>query len=201
MYESVIQKLINRKVSVDYETVTKPTAVILAPKDGATVTNPVHFLGVGEPTEVFLFLYWYDGSSLIYSNKNASGSSFDYTLSPGVHDIGFIVLSPTTGWSDYTYINITVVEEEEGKATIVDIKKPDNFTPGVEFDIFPKVRNDGESDTLFMGLYDDDTGECLKSPDTYQFYTLKGNSWEQQWSVTLDQTTDFHGRVEAGHVV
>jgi len=95
----------------------------------------------------------------------------------------------------------TVPVVGEGKATIVDIKKPDNFTPGVEFDIFPKVRNDGESDTLFMGLYDDDTGECLKSPDTYQFYTLKGNSWEQQWSVTLDQTTDFHGRVEAGHVV
>jgi len=96
--------------------------------------------------------------------------------------------------------DITIPVIGEGKATIVEIKKPDNFTPGVQFRISPKVKNDGESDTLFMGLYDADTGECLKDPNIYTFYTSKGTYWIQDWDIILDKTTDFHGTVKVGHV-
>jgi len=98
------------------------------------------------------------------------------------------------------HFTVTTEIPEEGKATIVSIYKPDKFTPGVEFHIKPKVINDGESDTLFMGLTDTDTGKVLKDPDIYTFYTSKGTIWEQDWLVTLDKTTDFHGLIEVGHV-
>jgi len=88
----------------------------------------------------------------------------------------------------------------EGKASIVSIYKPDKFMPGVEFHIKPKVRNDGGSDTLFMGLTNTDTGEVLKHPDTYTFHTASGGIWEQDWVVKLVQTTNFHGKINVGHV-
>lgn len=186
------------EVTVDYETVEKPTAVIHQPSDGATVTSPVYFRGEGKPTETFLQLMWYDGNKLIHYDRDASASAFYYDLSPGVHNISFIVLSDTRGWSEYARITITVIAAE-GKADIVSIYKPDKFTPGVEFHIKPKVKNVGETDTLFMGLTDTDTGKVLKDPDIYTFYTAKGTIWEQDWVVTLVQKTDFHGKIQVGH--
>jgi len=104
-----------------------------------------------------------------------------------------------TAYYEFTF-TVTTEIVEEGKATIVDMYKPSSFTPNVSFHIKPKVRNDGASDTLFMGLTNTDTGKVLKDPNLYQFYTPSGNRWEQDWIVTLVQTTDFHGKVEVGHV-
>ncbi|GAH89212.1 unnamed protein product, partial [marine sediment metagenome] len=77
---------------------------------------------------------------------------------------------------------------------------PSSFTPNVSFHIKPKVRNDGGPDTLFMGLTNADTGKVLKHPATYTHYIASGARWEQDWIVTLDQTTDLHARIEFGHL-
>jgi len=85
---------------------------------------------------------------------------------------------------------------EEGSATIISIYKSSTFTPGESFQVKPKVRNDGDDDTLFVRLINTDTGSTLKEST---HYTSSGATWEQSWTVIITQETDFHGRVEAGH--
>jgi len=96
--------------------------------------------------------------------------------------------------------DITIAVVGEGKALIISVAIPSSFTPGKSFRISPKVKNDGESDTLFMGLTNTDTGEVLKDPNIYTFHTASGGIWTQDWDITLTQTTDFHGRIDVGHV-
>ncbi|GAJ06381.1 unnamed protein product, partial [marine sediment metagenome] len=85
----------------------------------------------------------------------------------------------------------------EGKATIVSITKPSNFTPGVPFYIKPKIRNDGGDDKLYLRIIDKDTNTELK----HGYITLAaGKEYMPTWKLTLIQTTDFHGKLEAGHV-
>ena len=98
---------------------------------------------------------------------------------------------------DFT-IAVSLPPPEEGKATIVSITKPSTFTPGVSFHIKPKMRNDGGDDKLYVKLIDKDTGSVLK--DYTSPTILSGNIWEHDMIVTLTQTTDFHGKIEAGHI-
>jgi len=87
---------------------------------------------------------------------------------------------------------------EEGKATIISITKPDTFTPGESFTVKHSTKNNGGDDTLFARLINTDTGAILKEST---HYTASGVTWGEYWTITLTQTTDFHGRVEAGHEV
>lgn len=87
----------------------------------------------------------------------------------------------------------------EGEATIVSITKPPNFTPGVQFDIRPKMRNDGGEDIFFVRLTDRDTGATLKLT-TRSTTLLPGGTWTSPMYITLDQTTDFYGRIQFGHL-
>ena len=121
-----------------------PTAVIVEPSDGAIVENPVSFMGYGEPTENFKSLLWYDGSNPIHEDDNASGSSFEYTLSPGVHNIGFIVFSETNGWSEYTWITITVIAGGVIATIVSGEWYTGPYTPGEVVTLAKvTVRNDG----------------------------------------------------------
>jgi len=99
---------------------------------------------------------------------------------------------------------IPVAVVPEGKAVIVDIVSPSSFTPNVEFKINVRMRNDGGADYLYVKLIDTDTGSVLKD-FTSLFKVEPGAAdhdwrWEQSMNVTLPQITDFHGRIEAGHI-
>jgi len=86
---------------------------------------------------------------------------------------------------------------EEGNATIISITKPSTFTPGESFNVTTKLRNDGGSDSLFVQLIDKDTGSILK----YHSATVaSGAILSHTMSITLTQTTDFHGKIEVGHI-
>jgi len=98
---------------------------------------------------------------------------------------------------DFT-IPVYIPKPKEGKATIISISKPSTFTPGVSFHIKPKMRNDGGDDNLYVKLIDKDTGSVLK--DYTSPTILSGNTWEHDMIVTITQETDFHGRIDAGHI-
>ena len=87
----------------------------------------------------------------------------------------------------------------EGLGTIVDVDAPSSFTPDTEFEMYVSMRNDGEEDRLFVRLTDVDTGAILKEFTT-TYPTPSGNIVHQQMLVTLQQTTDFHGRIDVGHL-
>ncbi|GAH67916.1 unnamed protein product [marine sediment metagenome] len=97
---------------------------------------------------------------------------------------------------DFT-IPVSLPPTEEGKATIISITAPATFTSGVPFTIKPKIRNDGGDDKLYLRIIDKDTNTELK----HGYITLAaGKEYVPTWSITLTQTTDFHGELEAGHV-
>jgi len=87
----------------------------------------------------------------------------------------------------------------EGKATIMYITKPDTFTPGVPFNINIQLRNDGGDDKLVVVIKNTDTGDVLVDYTSISIVP-SGLGWSKAFSITLTQTTDFHGLIEAGHV-
>jgi hypothetical protein len=82
-------------------------------------------------------------------------------------------------------------------AEILAVNTPDRFSPGVEFLVEILVRNNGEVDDIFARLTNTDTSEILE-----ERYVEIGSQGTRTFSfpVTLTQTTDFHGLVEAGHM-
>ena len=94
---------------------------------------------------------------------------------------------------------ITITVTGEGAASIILVDAPDIFTPDVEFEMYVTYKNVGTfADKMFARLTDVDTGEVLK--DMMPIYLMEpGDIREQQFLVTLSQTTDFHGRVDVGH--
>lgn len=85
----------------------------------------------------------------------------------------------------------------EGKAIILEVIAPSNFTPDVAFDISVEIYNEGWSDYMFISIKDRYTGELVAEKEVW---VAKGNGWLWIAPVTLTQTTDFYGRVEVGHV-
>lgn len=85
----------------------------------------------------------------------------------------------------------------EGKAVIVMVYKPPNFIPNKAFGMSVRAENEGGSDLMFARITNIDTGEIIVER---VIFVLGGNGWDCPCFVTLTQTTDFHGRVEVGHV-
>jgi len=85
----------------------------------------------------------------------------------------------------------------EGKAVITNIEAPDEFTPGVRFNINVTIRNDGGDDDFFDTIINKDTNEVLSRGGTY---ILSGTSTTlRHIGFLITQTTDLHVVVEAGH--
>ena len=199
MYERLIQKLINRNVGATLCTASfRETSVAVGSiihadftwTDAEPYDNVYAIMAIYNPSGTAVVMY--------YEQMNANGSK---TLAYVTDVAGewSCLIQVYTGIT-WIFCTDTVIVTDEGEANILSVSKPATFMPNVPFHIKPKVRNDGASDTLFLGLYDTDTGETLKHPSSYTHYTGAGTIWEQDWIVTLSQTTDFHGRVDAGHV-
>jgi len=86
----------------------------------------------------------------------------------------------------------------EGKARITEVTAPSEFTPDVPFYVKVRLVNDGGDDKLFFRLINSDTGTILREIIN-PFITITGGGWTISSKITLTQTTDFHGRAEAGH--
>ena len=86
----------------------------------------------------------------------------------------------------------------EGIAEIISVIPPGTFTPDVEFAVDIKVRNNGYHDDIFARLTNVDTGVVLEERSV----DIGGNGYRTfTFMITLTQTTNFHGLVEAGHLV
>ena len=94
----------------------------------------------------------------------------------------------------------TIPVVAQGKAYLIEVIVPPNFTPNVDFHMKSRTRNDGGDDYLFVKLTNTDTGAVLKNY-TNPWITQSGGTWEHDMIVTLDQTTAFNWLVEVGHVV
>ena len=95
--------------------------------------------------------------------------------------------------------NITIIAAGYGVADIIQVDAPTIFTPYVEFEMYVTIKNIGTfTDHLFVRLTNVDTGDVLKAFTSFE-PVPPGNIWEQQMLVTLQQITDFHGLIEAGH--
>ncbi|GAH74516.1 unnamed protein product, partial [marine sediment metagenome] len=122
---------------------------------------------------------------------------FEYTIPAGTSPGSYVVTAKETHSSTLRITSVTVEEIVEGKATIVSITAPASFTTGVPFYIKPKIRNDGGDDKLYLRIIDKDTNTELK----HGYITLAaGKEYMPTWKLTIIQTTDFHGELEAGHV-
>lgn len=86
---------------------------------------------------------------------------------------------------------------EEGKAAIVSIIAPSEFTPGDTVNITTKILNQGYTDSLFTRLKNKDTGTSLADKTVT---VLENKTYDWITSIKITQTTDFHGLIEAGHV-
>lgn len=86
----------------------------------------------------------------------------------------------------------------EGEAKIAAVNFPDQFIPGVRFDIIVAITNVGTyPDTLFIRLTNTDTGDVLG----YDTLTLiPGGTLPSTFRITLVQEDDFNCLIEAGHV-
>jgi len=86
----------------------------------------------------------------------------------------------------------------EGIAEIISVSAPDTFSSGVTFDVDVVAKNTGYYDVIFVRIIDVDTGNVLD----YRALNVSRNATRTfPLEITLTQTTDFHGRVEAGHIV
>ena len=109
--------------------------------------------------------------------------------------IGVIAANIVDDTKDF---NIPVALPEEGNASInrlIDV--PEEFTPGEAIVFLIEIFNLGSRDTIFLKVINRDTSEVLLEKSTEMG---TGDVWQQWVSLTLVQTTDFHGRVHAGHV-
>ncbi len=98
---------------------------------------------------------------------------------------------------DAKEFTIPVALPEEGQASILNIfGLPESFTPGESFYFSVQITNLGARDTIFFRIIDRDTEEVLYEK-TQVLNT--GDVWQQYLTLRLTQTTDFHGRVDAGH--
>lgn len=98
---------------------------------------------------------------------------------------------------DTQTITIPVAIDEEGKANIVNVDAPPDFTPGVVFGIDISVKNIGEDDTIFVRTSNIDTGNPLEEKSAF---VLSGATKLFTFNMVLSQTTAFHCLIEAGHV-
>jgi len=95
-------------------------------------------------------------------------------------------------------ISVTEAPTPEGYAVIVSKDVPSEFMPGVAFGILVLVREvNFVSDTLFADIYNRDTGDLLR---TLQLPVAGGGTMPFPLLIMLDQTTDFHGRIDVGHL-
>jgi hypothetical protein len=131
---------------------------------------------------------------------NANGS---YPLSyianmVGIWTAKIFVSSGGGAWLVYT--DTVNVIGGEGEADIVAVDAPSTFTPGVAFYIYAEILNVGNiADYLFAKLTNVNTGAVLYE-DTSDTPIGLNTKWIQAMSVTLTQTTDFHGLIDAGHL-
>jgi len=93
----------------------------------------------------------------------------------------------------------------EGKAKIIDATVPGSFTPGTTHFILVKLKNVGSAaDVLFARLINNDTGKVLG--ESFMGVNPGATTGEgitpalRPFIVKLTQTTDFHGKIEAGHI-
>jgi hypothetical protein len=107
-----------------------------------------------------------------------------------------------------TYIATKHIKEQttpppgEGQAQIVNVQKPSSFTPGKEFSVFVDIKNIGSSpDQLFARLKNVDTGQTLGDNTSLTIQPGAIDSTAGVFFVTLNQTNDFNGKIEAGHIV
>ena len=93
---------------------------------------------------------------------------------------------------------ITITAVGFGMADIVDVNYPPAFMPGMTIPILITIKNVGNfDDVLFIRLTNVDTGAILNEAD---INVAAGATIPPfLFNVTLDQITDFHGLVEAGH--
>jgi hypothetical protein len=187
---------------VESITVT-PTSV--KPGDKITISGRVHgvgawFISCGN----FTLNYYFDGKNIgCYEDRITKGQywsvSVDYIIpagtTPGTHTIKVEESFSKTSKST----TITVVKLPEGKAVITNISRPTDFTSGVSFSVGAMIRNDGGQDDMFVRLIDVDTGKVLATASRNMTSGLLG-MWVWTTKVSLSQKTDFHGRIDAGHV-
>jgi len=84
-----------------------------------------------------------------------------------------------------------------GYAYIVDVDAPSEFDPGFEIEVTVQIRNDGDSGDMFSRVVNRDTGETMAE---LGFYMAAGQTRSLDHThIVISQTTDFRGRVEAGH--
>lgn len=84
-----------------------------------------------------------------------------------------------------------------GYANITHVDAPTAFNPGFELTVTVHIRNDGSSGDMFSRIVNRDTGEVKGE---LQFYMVAGETRSlNHTKIVIPQTTDFHGRVEAGH--
>lgn len=105
-------------------------------------------------------------------------------------------------WDGSTWLEYpdTISVTGEGKADIVAVDAPSTFTPGVAFYIYAEILNVGSiANYLFVKLTNVDTGDVLYEA-TSDTPIMLNEKWIQAMEVVLTQTTDFHGRVDAGHI-
>lgn len=93
-------------------------------------------------------------------------------------------------------VSIDYIPEGMAGTPIVDV--PSEFVPSVPFTINATVSNDGGTDDIFAQVRDRDTQKVL-SQQTANI--VGGGKKTFSFNITLTQTTDFRGKVEAGHVV
>ena len=148
-------------------------------------------------------LKFYLGDTYIgcYQDRLTKGETwfvpFEYTIPVGTSPGSWLITAKETHSS--TLKITSVIVEESGKATITSISKPATFTPGVTFKITTRARNDGGSDNLFIQLVNKDTDAIIKKY-TSPGLIPPGGEHAYTMVITLTQTTDFHGRIEAGHI-
>ena len=149
----------------------------------------------------FTLKFYFDGTYIgCYKDRITKGDtwwvSFKYTIpagtSPGSHQI-----KAEETISGTVRSIVVVVEKLEGKATITEFDAPSEFKPGVSFTVTVRIRNDGGDDTLYIRLKNKDTGAVLKD---VSHAIPSGDQWRYAMTLNITQTTDFHGRIEVGHI-
>ena len=94
--------------------------------------------------------------------------------------------------------DITIIAAGYGMANIVSVNNPPAFVPNVMFPIIVEISNTSIfDDVLFIRITNSDTNEILGEANID--IPAGQTAPPFPFQITLTQTTDFHGTVEAGH--
>lgn len=104
------------------------------------------------------------------------------------------VLEVLTG--TFLSVNLEILAIEEGEATFINVAAPSEFTPNVPFNISVTVKNVGGTDDIFSRIYNQDNNQLLSEKVEN---IVAGGQHVFVHTITLSQTTVFHGLIQIGH--